>query len=140
LKLLRVLHIGAVACATALFIGAPARAQDAPAWSQLPLSVTLGVERVALPAGERMGLVGGSLLLEAAPGWWAGPAVYGAASGRRAGLFVGGVEVQRRWQLGARLQAAAGLYAGGGGGGAAPVGDGLMLRPAASLKIGRAHV
>ena len=135
MKLLRVLHIGAVACATALFIGAPARAQDAPAWSQLPLSVTLGVERVALPAGERMGLVGGSLLLEAAPGWWAGPAVYGAASGRRAGLFVGGVEVQRRWQLGARLQAAAGLYAGGGGGGAAPVGDGLMLRPAASLMM-----
>lgn len=138
MKLLRVLHIGAVAGATALFIGAmgaPARAQEAPAWSQLPLSVTLGVERVALPAGERMGLVGGSLLLEAAPGSWVGPAVYGAATGRRAGLFVGGIEAQRRWALGGGLQAAAGLYAGGGGGGGAPVGDGLMLRPAASLMM-----
>lgn len=99
------------------------------------MSVALGAERVALPGGETMGLLGGSLLLEAAPGWWAGPAVYGAVSGRRAGLFVGGLEVQRRWPLGSGLQASAGLYAGGGGGGAAPVGDGLMLRPAASLLL-----
>jgi hypothetical protein len=104
-----------------------------PAWSTLPTSFTLGAESMRLPKGERMGLVGGSLLFEASPGWWVGPAVYGAATGERAGLFVGGVELQRRVRLSERLVGALGLYAGGGGGGAAPVGDGLLLRPAASL-------
>lgn len=97
-----------------------------------PLAFSLGYETVRLPGGERMGLVGGSLLLEALPGWWLGPAVYGAASGERGGLFVGGVEAQRRWRFGER-QLVAGLYAGGGGGAAAPVGGGLMLRPALTL-------
>lgn len=104
-----------------------------PAWSTLPTSFTLGAESMRLPRGERMGLVGGSLLFEASLGWWVGPAVYGAATGERAGLFVGGVEVQRRVRLSERLVGAVGVYAGGGGGGAAPVGDGLLLRPAASL-------
>ncbi|MEN9418815.1 MAG: hypothetical protein RI988_2435 [Pseudomonadota bacterium] len=93
----------------------------------------LSGERLALPRGERMGLLGGSLLFEVSPGWWAGPAVYGAATGERAGLFVGGFELQRRVRLADRLTGVAGLYAGGGGGGAAPVGDGLLVRPAASL-------
>ena len=97
------------------------------------MSLTLGVEQMRLPRGERMGLVGGSLLFEAAQGWWAGPAVYGAATGERAGLFVGGIELQRRVRLAERLVGTLGLYAGGGGGGAAPVGDGLLVRPAASL-------
>lgn len=99
----------------------------------LPMSLTLSHERVQLPAGERMGLVGGSLLFETAEGWWFGPSVYGSASGERAGLFVGGVEVERRWRLGSGWQAVGGLYVGGGGGAAAPVGGGLMLRPAVSL-------
>lgn len=103
------------------------------AWSRLPMSVTLGAEQLRLPGGERMGLVGGSLLFEASPGWWAGPAVYGAATGERAGLFVGGFELQRRVRLAPHLVGILGLHAGGGGGGAAPVGDGLLVRPAASL-------
>ena len=102
-------------------------------WASLPMSTTLSVESLELPARERMGLAGGSLLFEAAPGWWAGPGVYGAATGRRAGLFVGGLEVQRRVRLGTSSQLAAGLYLGGGGGGAAPVGDGLLVRPSATL-------
>lgn len=104
-----------------------------PTWSTVPTSFTLGAERLSLPAGERMGLLGASLLFEAAPGWWAGPAVYGAATGERAGLFVGGFELQRRVALGERLTGVLGLYAGGGGGGAAPVGDGLLVRPGATL-------
>ena len=112
----------------------PAPLSDVPApWATLPISVTLSGERLALPAGERMGLLGGSLLFEVSPGWWAGPAVYGAATGERAGLFVGGFELQRRVRLADRLVGAVGLYAGGGGGGAAPVGDGLLVRPAATL-------
>src|SRR5262245_27543267 len=97
------------------------------------MSSTLGAERLHLPAGERLGLVGGSLLFEVADDWWTGPAVYGAATGLRGGLFVGGLEVQRRWALGRGLRLHTGLFVGGGGGGAAPVGGGLMLRPAIAL-------
>jgi len=97
-----------------------------------PLSTLFGYETVTLPGNERMGLLGGSLLFETAPGWWFGPGVYGAASGERGGLFVGGAELQRRWRFGG-TQLVAGFYAGGGGGAAAPVGGGLMLRPALTL-------
>ena len=99
----------------------------------LPTSVMLGVERVRMPEGERMGLVGASLLFEVGEDWGLGPAVYSAASGRRGGFFVGGIEVQRRWALGDGLSVATGVFAGGGGGAAAPVGSGLMLRPAITL-------
>lgn len=99
----------------------------------LPITSVLGVENVRLPGGEHLGLVGGTLLFDAGADWSFGPAVYGAVSGRRGGFFVGGVEVQRRWRLGRGWGLATGLYAGGGGGAAAPVGDGLMLRPAVTL-------
>jgi hypothetical protein len=99
----------------------------------LPTSGMLGFERVRLPQGEHMGLLGGSLLFDIGADWGIGPGVYGAATGQRGGLFVGGVELQRRWGLGRGLSLATGLYAGGGGGAAAPVGGGLMLRPAVTL-------
>jgi len=92
-----------------------------------------GVETIRLPQDEHMGLAGGTLLFDAGGDWWVGPGVYGAVSGRRGGFFVGGVEVQRRWHVGPGLSLATGLYAGGGGGSAAPVGGGLMLRPALTL-------
>jgi hypothetical protein len=117
-----------------LTAGALAQAQTAaPPSKTLPMSATVGFETLRLPAGEDLGLVGGSLLFEVADAWWAGPAVYGAATGQRGGLFVGGLEVQRRWALADRWQLVTGLYAGGGGVGNAPVGGGLMLRPAVSL-------
>jgi hypothetical protein len=99
----------------------------------LPTSGMLGFESVRLPQGERMGLVGGSLLFDIGNDWGLGPAVYGAATGHRGGLFVGGVEVQRRWPITRGWSLAAGLFAGGGGGASAPVGSGLMLRPALTL-------
>ncbi|MEP6877039.1 MAG: hypothetical protein ABI887_21975 [Burkholderiales bacterium] len=99
----------------------------------LPTSGTLGLEFVRLPHGERMGLVGGSLLFDIGGDWGVGPGVYGAATGERGGLFVGGMELQRRWGLGSGFSLATGLYVGGGGGAAAPVGSGLMLRPALTL-------
>jgi hypothetical protein len=101
----------------------------------LPARVTLGLERLRLPGDEGMGLAGASYLLELADGWWLGPALYGAATGRRGGLFTWGAEGQRRWRLGERLALAAGLYAGGGGGAGAPVGGGLMLRPHVDLML-----
>lgn len=117
-----------VACtAAAIGPGAGAQALDEP------LRFTLGAERMALPGGEGVGLVGASLLFEAGAGRWLGPAVYGAATGGRGGFYVGGAEVQQRWRLGPSTELAAGLFAGGGGGAAAPVGGGLMLRPALTL-------
>ncbi len=100
---------------------------------RLPAQATIGYESVRLPGGERMGLLGISELVQPAPGWWLGPAIYGAASGERGGLFTWGAEVQRRWPLHPQLTLAAGLYVGAGGGAAAPVGGGLMLRPHAEL-------
>lgn len=101
--------------------------------ASVPISLTLGIASVRLPEGERMGLVGAALLFDVGAGWAFGPAVYGAATGRRGGLFVGGIELQRRWSLSRTLSLATGVFAGGGGGAAAPVGSGLMLRPALTL-------
>lgn len=111
----------------------PLHAQEPLRSETLPTSVTLGAERVRLPGGEAMGLIGASLLFDAGNDWGLGPAVYGAASGRRGGFFVGGIEVQRRWAVARDWTLAVGLFAGGGGGAAAPVGNGLMLRPAMTL-------
>ncbi|MCW5659356.1 MAG: hypothetical protein KIT60_16755 [Burkholderiaceae bacterium] len=93
----------------------------------------LGYERIRLPGDEGLGLVGGSVLFPVADRWWAGLGVYGAATGQRGGLFVGGVELLREWTLPWGFEFGTGLYAGGGGGAAAPVGGGLMLRGALSL-------
>lgn len=92
-----------------------------------------GLERVRLPGNEPMGLASLTYVVEAAPGWWVGPALYGAATGQRGGLFTWGVEGQRQWRLGERVRLVGGLYVGGGGGASAPVGGGLMLRPHADL-------
>ena len=123
-----------VFAAVALLMPLAAHAQaDTLRAESLPTSGMLGFEVIHLPNGERMGLVGGSLLFDIGADWGLGPAVYGAATGQRGGFFVGGVELQRRWDLGSGLSLAAGLYAGGGGGANAPVGGGLMLRPAVTL-------
>ncbi|MFO1220177.1 MAG: hypothetical protein U1E89_17570 [Burkholderiaceae bacterium] len=114
--------VGALACAAALW-HTPALADE------LPTRITLGAEVVHLPAGERMGLAGGAVLFDAGDAWWLGPAVYGAASGSRGGLFVGGLQVLKRWPIAPRWWLQASAYAGGGGGGSAPVGGGLMWRP-----------
>ncbi|MDE2080342.1 MAG: hypothetical protein KGI90_03235 [Burkholderiales bacterium] len=124
----------ALATTLACAFGGAARAQPGGLAPQaIATRTSLGVETLRLPQGESLGLLGATLLFEVGDGWALGPALYGAASGRRGGFFVGGVELQRRWTLGPGLWAVTGLYAGGGGGAAAPVGGGLMLRPAVSL-------
>lgn len=104
-----------------------------PTTLESTIDVGIGYEQLKLPADEKMGLMSASVLFPLGSLWWAGPAVYGAASGQRGGLFVGGGELQRRfeWPWGWDLRASA--FAGGGGGAAAPVGGGLMLRAAATL-------
>ena len=119
---------------------AGAQAQNAlsvdpdPAAGTVPLRtldarVRLGGERVHLPGGERMGLVGLTELLNVGGEFWFGPGVYGAASGRRGGLFVPGFEGAWSHPFGELLAIDTGLFVGGGGGANAPVGGGLMLRP-----------
>ena len=129
----------AVACGLALQLS-PAHAQSAlsvdpdPAAGAVPLReldarVRLGGEFVHLPGHERMGLVGLTELFNVGGEWWVGPGVYGAATGKRGGLFVPGVEGAWSHPFNDWLAVDAGLFAGGGGGANAPVGGGLMLRP-----------
>lgn len=122
-----------IAWIAALTATALADAQPVGEPASIPLVIGLGAENVRLPGDERMGLVGGSLLFGIGDDWWLGPAVYGAATGERGGLFVGGVQVQRHWRVADRWRLLAGMYAGGGGGASAPVGGGLMLRPEIGL-------
>jgi hypothetical protein len=131
--LARRLRVTAVACGLALQ-GADAAAQAAaPAARNLDARTRIGAEFVHLPGGERMGLVGLTELLHVGGEWWLGPGVYGAATGRRGGLFVPGVEGAWSHPFNDWLAVDAGVFAGGGGGGNAPVGGGLMLRPHVDL-------
>ncbi len=129
----------AIACGLALQASC-ANAQSAmsvdpdPAAGTVPLRtldarVRLGGEFVHLPGHERMGLVGLTELLNVGGEWWVGPGVYGAATGKRGGLFVPGFEGAWSHPFNDWLAVDAGVFAGGGGGAAAPVGGGLMLRP-----------
>ena len=129
----------ALACSLALQTS-PARAQstlsvdpDANPGTvplrSLDARVRIGGESVHLPQGEHMGLVGLTELLNVGGEWWVGPGVYGAATGKRGGLFVPGVEGAWSHPFNDWLAVDTGLFAGGGGGAAAPVGGGLMLRP-----------
>ena len=130
----------ALACGLALHAAtAPAQfaagtASDAPPLRTLDARVRLGAEKVKLP-GDTMGLVGMTELLNVGGQWWAGPGVYGAATGRRGGFFVPGVEGAWSHPFSDLLALDAGVFVGGGGGGAAPVGGGLMVRPHVDLVL-----
>ena len=102
----------------------------------LPYTATLGFETLRLPGQERLGLARGELLFDIGHGLWLGPVAYGAATGQRGGLFVGGLVLERRWALGQDLRLDTSLGLGGGGGAAAPVGNGLLLRPALQISQG----
>jgi len=129
----------AFACGLALQ-GTSVQAQDQlsvdpdPAAGTVPLHsldarTRLGVEHVKLPNSEKMGLAGLTELVNVGGEWWVGPGVYGAATGRRGGLFVPGVEGAWSHAFNDWMALDAGVFVGGGGGAAAPVGGGLMLRP-----------
>jgi hypothetical protein len=105
----------------------------AQGWREAPAFGRIGYETVDLPAGEKMGLVGLSYLVQPTEGLCVGPAVYGAASGQRGGFFTIGAEAALCTRLYGPLNLVAGVYAGGGGGASAPQGGGLMLRPHVDL-------
>ena len=110
--------------------GARAQGSEASGIVVRPAEVRITAERLKLPGNEGMGLVGTSYSVDVGGGLSFGPAIFGAISGERGGLFTLGAELAWRQRLGnGPLKAEAGLYVGGGGGGSAPVNDGLMLRP-----------
>ena len=121
---------------TGALVGA-AQAQDA---AQAPaggngeaakkLTWSLSQETWALPDNERMGMVGGRVLMDVLPHLQLGVASYGAVRGERGGFITLGGEAQTRWPLGARHDLVGGLFVGGGGGrdGRTLAGGGLMLR------------
>jgi hypothetical protein len=123
----------AVICAALALLSWFSARADEPTVRTAPVRAELGIERITLPAGERLGLMGGTVLFPVGDRWWAGLGVYGAATGQRGGLFVGGAEIRREWTLPWGFELSTGLHAGGGGGAAAPVGGGLMLRGALGL-------
>jgi len=63
-----------------------------------------------------------------------GQTLYSAAAGDAGGLFVGGFEIAKRWQIGDQTQLELGGFIGGGGGAALVGGDGLMTRAHISLR------
>jgi len=104
-----------------------------------PALARVTAERLKLPAGESLGLIGTSYLLQIAPEslpfLYGGPAAYGAVSGRSGGLLVLGGELAAQLPIAGPWSLGAGVFAGGGGagGGGGAVGDGLMIRPHAEL-------
>lgn len=114
------------------FLAPPTLGSEIPLERQ-PLSVSARFDQFQLPGHEKLGLVNTALLLQVSDHDWLGPAVTGAATGQRGGLFVLGGQWEHRWALTPNWQAQASLFAGGGGGAAAPVGSGLMLQPSLSL-------
>ncbi len=120
-------------------VGIPAQTIAESGWHnvavhQSPLRVGLSFETIRLPEGEPLGLLGKSLLFEVRPRMYVGPLVLSGVTGRRGGFFVLGAEGRISRPVGP-IAIDAGLAVGGGGGVAAPVGDGLVLRPSVAAWV-----
>jgi hypothetical protein len=107
--------------------GAPAdEGLAVPANARLRLST----ESLELPGGERMGWVGGGLLVEASRYLQLGVEAFGAVRGERGGFITLGGTAIAHWPLTPELELEAGLHvgAGGGRGGLPLAGGGLLVR------------
>jgi len=91
----------------------------------------VNAEQIRLSDQETLGWVGTSYLLEAAPHFFVGASLYGAATGERGGFFSIGPEFTWRNSFSDDWSSDIGLYLGGGGGGGANslVGGGFVVRP-----------
>lgn len=96
-----------------------------------------------LPDGERMGMVGGHVLMDIHPQWQIGVASYGAMRGQRGGFITLGAEAQTQWPLSEDYRLTGNFFIGGGGGnnGVSLAGGGLMLRTSLGLeqRLNQAH-
>ncbi len=124
-----------------LIFSASCLAQSLPAVSPAdtlpPVSTTwrLTDETWKLPAGETMGMVGGSLLFDVTKQVKLGVGTYGAVRGDRGGFITLGLAAEVSQPISNNWSTQAGLFVGGGGGrgGASLAGGGLMLRSHAGL-------
>ncbi len=114
-------------------------ASTANALAVVPTTWRLTDETWKLPAGEAMGMVGGTLLFDVSEQVKLGVASYGAVRGQRGGFITLGLAAEVNQHLIDRWSAEAGLFVGGGGGRGGGGGDtslaggGLMLRSHAGL-------
>ena len=118
-------------------LAAPAAAQEVILDSS-PSRWRLELSEVETETGGDMGWVGLHYdVLEPIPRWpeiYAGIGGYGAVSGDRGGLFVGGLTLGFLQELGRSWFFDAGLFAGAGGGASQEGDSGLMLRPHVALE------
>ncbi|MFT6450978.1 MAG: hypothetical protein ACJA06_000458 [Halocynthiibacter sp.] len=116
---------------------APAQAQSfTPSAEQVsePFELTYGFEVLGKKQSTIHAFHSLSLRHDIGNGFTFGQTIYSAATGDGGGLFIGGVELAKRWAIGRNTLEFSGFI--GGGGGAAQVsGDGMMLRGAASLYV-----
>lgn len=75
-----------------------------------------------------------SAMRELRPGLYFGQTLYSAAAGDAGGLFLGGFELAKEFDLGSRTKLEFGGFIGGGGGANVVRGDGVMTRAHVSLK------
>lgn len=97
----------------------------------VPAKFRLTFENVGLPAGETMGLLGGTFLYDVNDWLTLGPGAYGALTGKRGGFITLGVASELRFPVADFLELNGGVFVGGGGGrgGYTLQGGGLMIRP-----------
>ncbi len=104
-----------------------------PTWRNRILRFSF--EEIDMPdAGEQMGLYGIGAYERFNPWLYGGITAYGAATGRRGGLFTGGYTLGIESKLTDKWNIDIGGYVGAGGGGAAPDGGGLHIRPHIGIK------
>jgi hypothetical protein len=139
-------HPFVVALAIGLQVqSADAQRTDAPAYipPNPALTWSLTDETWQLPNDERMGMVGGRVLMDVGPHWRMGVASYGALRGQRGGFITLGAEAQAHWSLSDRQSVVGNLFVGGGGGrdGRSLAGGGLMVRTSLGLEhhLGAGH-
>ena len=99
-----------------------------------PLEFRYGLDVFAKTQGTLDAFQSISAMREIGNGLHFGQTLYSAAAGDAGGLFVGGFELAKRWQIGDRTQLELGGFIGGGGGAALVGGDGLMTRANISLR------
>ena len=104
-----------------------------PAAALKPTATTwrLSSETLSLPGGEKMGMVGGDLMVDVNDRLRLGVGSYGAVRGDRGGFITLGLAGELRQRLSASWLAHTGLFVGAGGGrgdASALSGGGLMLR------------
>jgi len=117
-------HLGALAFSCLM----AAQAQSAP------MEFRYGLDVFAKSQGTLDAFQSISAMREITTGLHFGQTLYSAAAGDAGGLFVGGFELAKRWQIGNKVQLEFGGFIGGGGGAALVGGDGLMTRAHISLR------